>query len=222
MQGNKLSLHILLLALLTGISACTSTTPSASPSTATSAASNASPSQQDMAPPSTTPTPAPTRENLGPEGTVLIQDGKVWLESKDGTYTIDIPQGFEFHAPDEHSQGKPYLQSTTDEQSLMGFVPRHDLKAMPSLEAAKKSFHSSLLTQSEILNDITTFSDSPAIIVQSKVIPVGENDHPGYDGTTFYVLTEIGDTRWGLGFSTASREETEALMKQAADSLTKQ
>ncbi|WP_143180973.1 hypothetical protein [Buchananella hordeovulneris] len=219
MQVNKLASLILLLALSSGLGACTSQPhPTASPTApaASSATTSAS------AKPSPIPTPTPTHSPIGPEGTVLIQDGKVWLESKDGTYTIDIPQGFEFHAPDEHSQGKPYLQSTTDEQSLMGFVPRHDLKAMPSLEAAKKSFHSSLLTQSEILDDITTFSDSPAIIVQSKLIPVAENDYPGYDGTTFYVLTEIGDTRWGLGFSTASREETETLMKQAADSLTKQ
>ncbi|WP_185695896.1 hypothetical protein, partial [Buchananella hordeovulneris] len=156
---------------------------------------------------------------IGPEGTVLIQDGKVWLESKDGTYTIDIPQGY---VPDKHSDDTPYLQSSTDEQAGLDFTHYHELQRMPSMKEAKESFHSSLLTETQIREDITSFAENPALTIQYKMIPLGENAHPDYDGTTLHLLTEIGNTRWGLAFSTASREETEALMKQAADSLTKQ
>ncbi|RRD41742.1 hypothetical protein [Buchananella hordeovulneris] len=90
------------------------------------------------------------------------------------------------------------------------------------MKEAEESFHSSLLTESQLRKDITEFAGNPAIVTQAKIIPIAQNNHPDYDGTSIHVVTEIGDTRWGLGFSTASREETEALMKQAADSLTKQ
>ncbi|WP_185695899.1 hypothetical protein, partial [Buchananella hordeovulneris] len=156
---------------------------------------------------------------IGPEGTVLIQDGKVWLESKDGTYTIDIPQEFQY---EKIKEGSTFLRSIHDEQAFIAFTPALDIRKVPSLEEAEKSFRSSLLRQTELRRDLTEFAGNPASTIQAKVIPLGENDRPDYDGTTLQVLTEIGNTRWGLAFSTASREEVEALMQQAADSLTKQ
>ncbi|WP_185695900.1 hypothetical protein, partial [Buchananella hordeovulneris] len=172
--------------------------------------------------PSTQPTPSPTHSPIGPEGTVLIQDGKAWLESKDGTYTIDIPQGFEPHEPTERSNGNPFLQSTSDKQAVIAFTPRLDLRSVPSRQQIKDALSNTLTNEPQIRDDLTVFAGQPAITTQFKVIPWGENDHAGYDGTILSLFTEIGGTRWGLSFTGSNPSEAENLMQQAADSLTKQ
>ncbi|MDO5081661.1 MAG: hypothetical protein Q4D69_10430, partial [Buchananella hordeovulneris] len=86
------------------VGACSPATPDTS-ATATTPTAAASPAGTANA----TPTPSPTGSALGPVGTIAFQDGKVWLVTPEGEYTMNIPEGYEGKEPTPESTTPPQL-----------------------------------------------------------------------------------------------------------------
>ncbi|RRD41884.1 hypothetical protein [Buchananella hordeovulneris] len=206
------------LAALTALGACASqpdptatpTAPSSAPSTTSSAAAT----------PSSTPTP--TQEALGPEGTAIAKDGKVWLVCKDGNYTIDVPEGYSPVTFEEGDKQRTILQSSTVAGMDIRFSPRLDLRSVPTREKIVSALAGSVSLEWQIRDDLTKFADRPAIITEFKKLDSSPEPDPNYGGTLLSVFTDIGDTRWVFDFNGSTRAEAEDRMAQIAATLKKQ
>ncbi|WP_143180827.1 hypothetical protein [Buchananella hordeovulneris] len=219
-QLSMIGRPVFYLAALTALGACASQphstvvpiAPSSTPSATSSAAATAS----------LTPTPTPTQEALGPEGTAIAKDGKVWLVCKDGSYTIDVPEGYSPITLEKRDRPETILQSSVVAGLNVQFAPRLDLQKMPTREKIESALASQLTLEWRIRDDLTKFADRPAVVTEFKQLdPSGEPD-PNYDGTLLSVFTDIGDTRWVFDFNGNTREEAESQMVQIAATLKKQ
>ncbi|RRD42688.1 hypothetical protein [Buchananella hordeovulneris] len=152
----------------------------------------------------------------------MDKDGKVWLVSADGTYTIDIPEGFYSDIGAKSEESPVVLQSTIEGDSVIYVTPRLDQPRVPSRAEIEQALLGSLTNEPQIRDDLNEFAGGPAIVTQFKLLSSIHYGEPGYDGTVLSVFTEIGGSVWGFSFTALTREDAEALMKQAADSLQKQ
>ncbi|RRD49213.1 hypothetical protein EII12_10755 [Buchananella hordeovulneris] len=221
MQLRKVAGPAVLVSILFGLGACTSRPhPTATPTAPT--ASSATVTASVNSPPTPTPTSTPTQEALGPEGTVIIKEGKIWLVCKDGNYTIDVPEGFYVidYGPDSEHH-KSYVESEVNGDVEVRVNPRLDLRQVPTREKIVKALAGSVTLEWKIRDDLTEFAGNPAITTEFKQIDSSAEPDPNYDGTLLSMFTDIGNTRWVFDFNGYTREEAEALMKQAADSLQK-
>ncbi|WP_143180965.1 hypothetical protein [Buchananella hordeovulneris] len=206
----------LLLTLLASLGACASQPhPTASPTAPTTPSATLS----VTATPSPTPTPTPIQESIGPDGTVIAKDGKLWFACKNGIYTIDIPEGF---SPEERQEGgkkNTLAQSASDPETEIELIPRLDLLEVPSPEEMRGYLSTSLVLPWEIRDDLTDFAGHPATTVHFSRISTSPEPDPNFDGTILSMHTTIGDTYWILNFTGTTREEAEALLHQAAKTL---
>ncbi|WP_185696257.1 hypothetical protein [Buchananella hordeovulneris] len=206
----------LLLTLLASLGACASQPhPTANPTDPSTPSATLSAS----ATPSPTPTPTPIQESIGPDGTVIAKDGKLWFACKTGIYTVDIPEGF---SPEEELiGGKKNTTARAASNSIIRFhlTPRFDMPELPTREEMRQHlFYSSTLPW-ELLDDITEFAGRPAITARYEILNPSPESDPDFDGTMFTVYTSVGDTVWVFSFIGSTREEAEVLLHQTAKTL---
>ncbi|OKL52617.1 hypothetical protein BSZ40_00415 [Buchananella hordeovulneris] len=151
----------------------------------------------------------------------MDKDGKVWLVSADGTYTIDVPEGFSLDPTAVTPESPVVLRSSSDADAVIYVTPRLDQPRVPSREEIEQALLGSLTNEPQIRDDLNEFAGGPAITTQFKLLLSRDSNDPDFDGTTLSVFTEIGGSVWAFSFTASTREEAEALMKQAADSLQK-
>lgn len=214
-----------LLPLLLSIGGCADAEPGAvaagSVSATPSVSSSPSSSIASSSAATPTPTPSPSVESLGPAGTAVVRDGKVWLVSADGTYTIDIAEGFYFDEWAVSAESPVVLQSSQNGEAEIHVSPRLDRSKVPSRKEIEMALASSLTNEPQIRDDLNEFAGGSAITTQFKLLGSTRYGEPDYDGTILSTFTEIGGSVWAFSFTDSTREDAEALMKQAADSLQK-
>ncbi|RRD51593.1 hypothetical protein EII12_08235 [Buchananella hordeovulneris] len=151
----------------------------------------------------------------------MDKDGKAWLVSADGTYTIDMPEGFYSDSVATSIESPVVFRSSIDGSSVIYVTPRLDQPRVPSREEIEQALLGSLTNEPQIRDDLNEFAGGPAIVTQFKLLSSIHSGEPDFDGTILSVFTEIGGSVWAFSFTASTREEAEALMKQAADSLQK-
>ncbi|WP_222844358.1 hypothetical protein, partial [Buchananella hordeovulneris] len=192
-------------------SACSPATPDAG---ATATTPTAATNPADTASSSPTPTPSPTGSALGPVGTIAFQDGKVWLVTPEGDYTMNIPQGYEAKAANPESSTPPRVVSIHDDGTQIAYFYLNDSEVLPPQDELLSEFTYKMVNDPHIREDIASFAGNPAVALQIRTI----TDRL----VIVYLYSKIGNKVWVMNITGTSQEQADDLIRQASESLTKQ
>ncbi|RRD50841.1 hypothetical protein EII12_08965 [Buchananella hordeovulneris] len=127
---------------------------------------------------------------------------------------MNIPQGYEVKSSPAGSDTPPEIYAPGSDGPIMSFVYLDEFSALPSRDSVLLSVGSGYHNDPQLREDIREFGGRPAIAVQARTF-----------ADTYALISlsaEIGGSFWTFNFFGVDLGETEQLLRQASDSLTKQ
>ena len=127
---------------------------------------------------------------------------------------MNIPAGMQGVTPSVNGTEPPYIATPGSEDLLVSYKYWPGLTILPSEAEVMRSIGFAMVNEPLVRNDIKQFGGMSAVAGQARTI----ND-------SYFIISvavNIGGSFWTLNFSGVGLEETEQLLRQASDSLTKQ